>query len=83
MATRCPAARRSSGIPVYGGQHYQLHVAITEQDPRDILNTHMGIVVADVDAEHNWGIGSHDVRSTDNGRGGDYRPLLRGSGGPH
>jgi hypothetical protein len=63
-----------TGIPVYGGHQYQFRLQMTERDPADILNTHMGTVVVPVDDKHNWGIGSYDMRSTNkDDRAGDFQ----------
>jgi hypothetical protein len=60
------------GIPVYAGQHYIFTADMFDRDPAYAFDT-MGDIFVHVDEEHNWGIGTHTVRSIqENGDPGDY-----------
>jgi CARDB protein len=60
------------GIPVYAGQHYIFTSDMFDRDPASAFDT-MGDIWVHVDEAHNWGIGTHTVRSIqENGSPGDY-----------
>jgi hypothetical protein len=59
------------GLPVYAGQHYQFIADLSDQDV--IGGDFLGQLVAPVDEEHGWGIGTFTLRSEHGpGQVGEY-----------
>jgi hypothetical protein len=61
-----------AGLPVYAGQHYLFYTGMNDRDPLNMVDV-MGGPWVHVDEEHNWGLGTHTVRSLQyDGSPGDY-----------
>jgi hypothetical protein len=62
-----------AGVPVYPGQHYLFLANMFDNDVA-VNGDNMGSIVAHVDEEHGWGVGTFTVRSLhiDEGTPGDY-----------
>jgi hypothetical protein len=59
------------GIAVFPGEHYHFQANIYDDDPTS--DDHLGRLVAYLDEEHGWGIGTSTARSLHNdGSPGDY-----------